>query len=136
MQGIEAITANNGWWMALTGACIVITGLATLSFIISQLHKIIAMLEGKEEPAEKDQDDGVPAADLTAAERDILNDMAAAARIYKPITAGLGERFSLSGLYQAFDKENLPHPHITVRELRTAGYLAPAGEGLFKWTKV
>lgn len=136
MQGIAAITANNGWWMALTGACIVMTGLATLSFIISQLHKFIEMLEKKKEPAEKDQSEEVPATDLTAAEGDILNDMAAAARIYKPLTANLGEKFSLAELYKAFDKENLPHPHITVRELRNDGYISSAGEGLFKWTKL
>jgi len=136
VQGLAAITANNGWWMALTGACIVMTGLATLSFIISQLHKIIEMLEKKKKPAEEDQNDGVPVTDLAAAEGDILNDMAAAARIYRPLTADLGEQFSVAGLYKAFDQENLPHPHITVRELRNAGFLASAGEGLFKWTKV
>ena len=136
MQGLAAITANNGWWMAVTGACIVMTGLATLSFIISQLHKIIELIEKKGKKEVDARKNAVSTADLNAAEVDILNDIAAAARIYKPLTAELGETFSLAGLYDAFEKANLPHPHITVRELRDAGYLAPAGEGLFSWNNV
>ena len=136
MQGLAAINAANGWAMALTGACIVMTGLAALSFIISQLHKIIELVEKKSQKSENDESDAAPVTDLNAAEADILNDIAAAARIYKPLTTDLGEAFSLAGLYKAFEKANIPHPHITVRELRIAGYLAPAGEGLFTWNNV
>jgi hypothetical protein len=135
--GIDAITANNGWAMALTGACIVMTGLALLSFVISQLHKIIALTEGKgkkhpisvPEPAP-------PAMDLSASEIDILEDLPAAARIYSPLTLDLGEEFPLAALYRIFEKENLPHPHITITALRCAGYLVPAGEGNFSWKDI
>lgn len=133
MQGFAAITANNGWAMAAVGASIVLIGLATLSFIISQLHRIVALLEKKEKAADTDKGNDIPAADLAAAEADILSDLAAAARIYKPLTAELGERFTLAKLYEAFATANVPHPHITVRELRDAGYLASAGDGFFTW---
>ncbi|WP_300459313.1 OadG family protein [Desulfobacula sp.] len=47
MYGLEAINAYNGWAMAITGPLIVISGLAILSIIISQLHKIIAIFDKK-----------------------------------------------------------------------------------------
>jgi hypothetical protein len=135
--GIDAITANNGWAMAFTGACIVMTGLALLSFVISQLHKIIALTEGKEkrhsvpepEPAE-------PAVDLSAAEIDLIDDVPAAARFYSSLTSDLGEVFSLTALYRISQNENLPHPHITIMALRGAGYLVPVGEGNFTWKNI
>lgn len=136
VQGLAAITANNGWAMALTGATIVITGLSLLSFIISQLHKIVEALEKKEKKEETDKGADAPAAKPSVAESDILGDLAAAARIYRALTTNLGESFTLANLYEAFAKENLPHPHITVRELRDAGYLTPAGEGTFSWNNV
>ena len=133
MQGLAAITANNGWAMAVVGACIVMSGLAVLSFIISQLHKIVNLLVKKNkvivvapepEPTEK-----------AVAPSDILSDLEAAARIFKPMTSGLGENFTLLSLYQLLDAEKHPHPHITVRELRGAGYLVPAGKVLFRGVK-
>lgn len=134
MLGIDAITANNGWAMAFTGACIVMTGLALLAFVISQLHKIIALTEGKgKKHSIPDPEPAPPAVDLSAADIDILNDLPAAARIYSPLTRDLGEEFPLTALYKIFQKENLPHPHITIMALRDAGYLEPVGEGNFSW---
>ena len=137
MLGIAAITANNGWAMAFTGACIVMAGLAVLAFVISQLHKIIALVEGKEKKpaapkpqAEKAQEE------LPDAEIDILSDLPAAARIFSPLTLDLGESFPLVALYRIFEKENLPHPHITITALRHAGFLTPVGEGNFSWKNV
>lgn len=136
MQGLAAITANNGWAMAAAGASIVLVGLTVLSLVISQLHKIIALLEKRKKPIDQDIRPSVPSTDLAAAEADILNDLAAAARVYKPLTIGIGESFSLTQLYEAFADANVPHPHITVRELRGAGYLTPVGEGDFSWKNV
>ena len=138
MLGIDAITANNGWAMAFTGACIVMAGLALLAFVISQLHKIIALTEGKEKKyaAAAPEQATAPAVDLSAAEIDILDDLPAAARIYSPLTQDIGEVFPLAALYRIFQKENLPHPHITIMALRGAGYLVPVGEGNFSWKNV
>ena len=56
MYGLEAISAQNGWAMAIAGALIVMAGLTVLSFVISQLHKIAALLEkGVEKRSEKKQ---------------------------------------------------------------------------------
>lgn len=115
--------------MAITGALIVMCGLAGLSFLISQLHKIIALFE-KRHPK------SVPEEKIEPAENTglfILDDLAATARIYQGISAQLGPKFDLVKLYQLFNLEALPHPHLTIRSLRDAGFLAPAGDGLFYW---
>ena len=49
MLGLEAISAHNGWAMAITGTIIVMCGLSALAFIISQLHKIIALFEKRKD---------------------------------------------------------------------------------------
>lgn len=140
VQGFAAISAQNGWAMALAGACIVMTGLSLLAFIISQLHKIVQLVEKKAKKAEKTEkptpEKAVSKTEFISVEENILNDLAAAAKIYMPLTAGLGETFELSMLYKVFETENLPHPHITIRALREAGYLAPAGEGSFSWKNI
>lgn len=137
MQGLAAISAQNGWAMAVAGACIVMTGLAVLAFIISQLHKIVNLIEKKtEETEEPAPEKAVPKTESAIVAENILDDLAATAKICKPLTAGLGEAFELTQLYQVFEKENLPHPHITIRALRAAGYLAPAGEGSFSWKNI
>lgn len=123
--------------MALAGACIVMVGLTVLVFIISQLHKIIAVIEKKPEPT----NNATPSEAMTEAtsveeESDVLTDLAATARIYKPLTAGLGDTFALTKLYHILEQENLPHPHLTIRALREAGYLASAGEGNFAWKNI
>jgi Oxaloacetate decarboxylase, gamma chain len=135
--GIAAITANNGWSMAFTGACIVMIGLAALAFVISQLHRIIALMEGVERKTSTPQTEvKSSASNLLAADIDILNDLPAAARIYGTLTQEMGDTFPLVALYRILEKENLPHPHITITALRDVGFLVPVGEGKFSWANV
>jgi hypothetical protein len=127
---LDLISANNGWAMAATGAIIVMLGLATLSVIISQLHKIVALFEPK--PAEPQAPPKTPT--KAAAEENLLSDTAAAAKFYKAISEPLGDSFPLSQLYALCQKENLPHVHITVRSLRSDGFLTPTGnDDLYGW---
>ena len=86
MLGLEAISAHNGWAMAITGTIIVMGGLSILAFIISQLHKIIGLFEKRK----KAPPHFVP----PAADIDVLNDLEAAARMYRPLTADLGDVFT------------------------------------------
>ena len=126
MLGLQAISAHNGWAMAITGTIIVMGGLSILALIISQLHKIIDFFTNKkQDPPHFVQ----PPEDI-----DVLNDPEAAARMYKPLTADLGDSF-LADLYRVFEKKNLPHPHLTISALRDAGHLLPLGNGLFSWKK-
>ena len=137
MQGIAAISANNGWAMALAGACIVMSGLAILSFVISQLHKIIAIFEKKEKQVPASKSESAPhRTELPTAEFDVLNDLPSTARIYRTLTIDLGDCFWLPTLHRIFVKENLPHPHLTITALRDAGFLVPTGDGNFCWKNV
>jgi hypothetical protein len=121
--------------MAITGAIIVISGLAILSFIISQLHKFIALFEKKPQKETAVREKPAPTFAQRSAEIDILNDLDAAARIYQSLTEDEPEDFQISKLYALCQKEQLPHPHLTIRALRDAGYLLPAEEGAFHWKK-
>jgi Na+-transporting methylmalonyl-CoA/oxaloacetate decarboxylase gamma subunit len=67
--GIENITSNNGWAMAAVGATIVFLGLVVLSFVISQIHKVLKLWEDREKyldrfkkkaPAAGEEDTDVP----------------------------------------------------------------------------
>ncbi|MGD8845036.1 MAG: OadG family protein [Desulfobacteraceae bacterium] len=138
VQGLAAITAQNGWAMAATGACIVIAGLSVLSFIISQLHRIIAFFEKSEKPvpAPAPEPKKPQAKVIEIGELDAFSDLQATARHLLTITEPFGETFKLADLYKVMDSANLAHPHITVRELKSAGYLAPADEGTFSWKNV
>jgi hypothetical protein len=127
MFGLQAISAHNGWAMAVTGAIIVMCGLSALAFIISQLHKVIGLFEEKKKASHHVAE---PLEDI-----DILNNLEAAARMYQPLTAGLGDSFQLADVYRVLEEENLPHPHLTIQSLRAAEYLQPTGDGLFSWKK-
>ena len=131
---IARITANNGWAMAVTGAILVMLGLSTLSLIISQLHKIIGFFEKQVDPAD------VPPESMStqavATDVNHLTDPEAAAHLYKALTADLGETFDLVTLYDLAQKDQLPHPHLTLRTLRESGLLIPAGDGKFSWRAV
>ena len=56
MYGFDNITANNGWAMAVVGASIVFAGLVVLSFVISQIHKILELWEKREVPPAQPQE--------------------------------------------------------------------------------
>jgi hypothetical protein len=137
VQGFAAISAQNGWAMAATGAAIVIIGLAILSLIISQLHKILGFFE-KGETAEPVTDEPTSAAPpaVEIGSIDPLTDLVATARQYRFLTAQLGDSFGLAQLYHALETANAPHPHITVRELKASGFLISTDKGQFSWHNV
>ena len=130
-MGFHLIAANNGWAMALTGAIIVMLGLAGLALIISQLHRVLALFETKKPPHGKQ-----PAQDSSTGANialDWLGDPEAAARLCQVFTTHLGAAFKLTVLYKELERMDCPHPHLTIRSLRENGLLVPSGEGLFGW---
>lgn len=131
MFGLEAIAHNNGWTIALTGACIVFAGLSALSFVISQLHKLVALLDRPPKAA----------AEVVVAEKpevkarpDCPSDIQLAVTIYQPLISELDPEFELAELYTLARKYHLPHPHLSIRCLRDAGKLEPLGDGVFRFS--
>ena len=137
MFGFDAIEAHNGWAMALAGALIVMAGLTVLSFVISQLHRIVDLLEYRRRKHEQTQDDvqtgtGVDAQPVIIPQPSV-EDILESASAYQPLVDRLGPSFQLSELYAVSTKHGLPHPHLTIKSLREAGILIPRGNGEFSW---
>ena len=134
VYGLEAIQTHNGWAMAITGAVIVVTGLSILSFIISQLHRIIALIDGRSNRKSKQKTDKGP---VLSPESELqlppLSDLNETMKRFQPLTQEIGNPFDLTSLFQVFVQNDDPHPHLTIRTLREHGYLIPDGNGLFSW---
>jgi len=134
LYGLEAIQAHNGWAMAITGAVIVMIGLSILSFIISQLHRIISLVDGRSNRKLKKKTDNdlvlIPEPKLQLSP---LSDLGETMKRFQPLTKEIGTPFDLTALFQVFVQQNDPHPHLTIRSLREQGYLIPDGNSLFSW---
>jgi hypothetical protein len=132
LHGIEAINAHNGWSMALVGATIVFTGLVVLSLAISQLKKLIELLENWNKRSDKN---GVPDESVKTKEIELPHhwpeDILEAAALYGPLFEKLGDSFQLIDLYKLSEKHDYPHPHLTIKRLREAQILIPVGDGNF-----
>ncbi|WP_028584507.1 OadG family protein [Desulfogranum mediterraneum] len=118
--------------MAIVGATIVLSGLTILSLIISQLHKIVGLLEKKatvsvEVPQEAE---GNPKPSVAA--DNCPSNIAVTIEIYQPLVEELEEQFQLADLYELAEKYHLPHPHLSIRCLREAGKLESLGDGYFR----
>ena len=133
MYGLDAISATNGWSMAIAGALIVMSGLSVLSCVISQLHKIAALLEkGLDKKKGKAP---IPVTELPPASNtktpsfnleDARNSLA-------PLAEELGEEFDLKVLYEIATANDLPHIHLSIRSLRESGVIVPSAEGRYRW---
>jgi hypothetical protein len=134
LYGLEAIQAYNGWAMAITGAVIVMIGLSILSFIISQLHRIVNLVDGRTNRKLKKKTDKVPALiPESKLQLPPLSDLSETMKRFQPLTQELGTPFDLTALFQVFVQQDDPHPHLTIRSLREQGFLIPDGNGLFTW---
>ena len=134
MYGFHVITTHNGWAMALAGTLIVMSGLSALTFIISQLHKVLALLENWKKTSDIDDTSAAApeSAPVLTADHDLSN-LDGSYACYFDETAHLGNAFTLQDLFLVFKDCDYPHPHLTIRSLREEGFLIPAGEGMFSW---
>lgn len=139
MYGFENITANNGWGMAAVGASTVFLGLVVLTFVISQIHKILRLWEERGKYLERYRKQ-VPANDEEKTKPPVykisrLPEVTEIASIYRPLVEQLEERFELSQLHEISKKMNLPHPHLSIKYLMDADILIAQGDGTFSWNK-
>ena len=131
MYGLAAIQQANGWVMAGAGACIVLIGLALLSFLISLIPHFIGLFEKKiHPPTETSEADLRPP--IIVPEQ-LPDDIQAAATIYIALTEDMGENFTLVDLHRKSREVGLPHPHLSINRFREAGILISVGEGSFSW---
>ncbi len=136
MYGFQAIAANDGWAMSLMGVCIVFSGLVLLSLAISQIHKVFTIFDKRK--AKKDAAMKMTAAKETKADirlpyLNLPKDIAKATSLFAPLIKSKDKPFLLADLLKAAEKEDFPHPHLTINYLRDANLLVPAGDGFFVW---
>lgn len=139
MFGIENITNNNGWAMAAVGATIVFSGLVVLSFVISQIHKILNLWDEREKFIERFKKKA-PAAVEEKADAPVYSERHLPAvdelvSIYQPLVDQLEEPFKLSQLFEIANKNDVPHPHLSIQRLQEADLLVAQGDGTFSWKK-
>ncbi len=145
MYGIEAINAANGWNLSALGILVVFSSLIILSVIISQLHRILAVWDKKEDllPGAMTLDGSQikenEKAPSSGREKTIphphvcpgdINEIAA---IWAPLVEQLDDPFLLADLYKLAVKNGFPHPHMTIQRLRQENILVPAGNRMFRF---
>jgi hypothetical protein len=137
--GLENITNNNGWAIAAAGASIVFSGLVVLSFVISQIHRLLQIWEDrqrvisrfKQQPAAVEPQETV---EMKYAEQR-LPSVEKLVEAYKPLIEELEEPFKLSQVFEIANKNDMPHPHLSIQRLQEAGILAAQGDGTFTWNE-
>jgi hypothetical protein len=138
--GFDNIAANNGWAMAAVGATIVFSGLVVLSFVISQIHKLLELMEKREAPPEQPEAAQpavkAPKVAAPAIKTACLPSADDLIPIYRPLVEQLDDPFELSQLYQISQKMDLAHPHLSIRQLWEANVLISQGDGTFTWNKL
>ena len=131
MFGIDNITNSNGWAMAVVGATTVFLGLAVLSLVISQIHKILELWENRKKkqaaPVEAIKDTG------PAFQEQRLPTVSELSSIYRPLVEQLQQPFELTQLFEKTKEMNLPHAHLSIKSLREANILVARGDGTFTW---
>ncbi len=133
MFSIENITSNNGWAMAVVGATTVFLGLAILSFVISQIHKILKLWENRNQ---KQASPAEPPEDKAPAFREQrLPTAQELCSIYRPLVEQLKEPFQLIQLFEKTKEMDLPHAHLSIKCLQEADILVAQGDGTFIWNK-
>ena len=140
MFGIENITANNGWAMAVVGATIVFIGLVVLSFVISQIHRILEIWEQRDkhkarESKRPDQTAEAQKSETTARMERHIPSVKDLSSIYRPLVEQLKEPFQIVQLFEISKKMDLPHPYLSIKSLQEAGILVAQGDGTFTWDK-
>ncbi len=128
MFGFDNITANDGWAMAAVGASIVFLGLVVLSFVISQIHKILKLLEKREDAAQAQPELDkstveTPKIQAPAVKSQRIPTVTELIPIYRPLVQQLKEPFELSQLYEISYKMDLAHPHLSIKQLWQANVL-------------
>ncbi len=133
MFGIDNITNTNGWAMAVVGASTVFVGLAVLSFVISQVHKLLEAWDNRKK--DKAVAAKAPKEEAPAPREQHLPTVSELCSIYRPLVEQLQEPFLLTQLFEKTKEMDLPHPHLSLKCLQEANVLVAQGDGTFTWNQ-
>ena len=123
--------------MAVVGAMIVFLGLVVLSYVISQIHKILKLWDEREKYLDRFKKkipaDEIEEFDLPVYKTRRLPTVAELAKTYRPLVEKLEEPFELPQLFEIANNMDLPHPHLSMQRLQEADILVAQGDGTFTW---
>ncbi len=141
MYGLEAINANNGWAISVVGVTIVFSGLVMLSFVISQLHKVLALWEDpskikalfkakqkKASPKELPEKQIADLAVFTESQKEVAKQFALLVRTME-------NHFSLPRLLHLAQISGLKDPCSNLNNFLKTKIIIPDGSGFFTWDK-
>ena len=141
MYGLDAINANNGWAISVVGVTIVFSGLVMLSFVISQLHKVLAVWENpskikalfkakqpEELPEKLKEKQIADQAVFTESQKEVAKQFALLVRTMK-------DPFSLPRLLHLAQISGLKDPCSNLNNLLKTKIIIPDGSGFFIWDK-
>ena len=135
MKGFEAIAFFNGWRIAGIGVFIVFTALVTLSFVLSQLHKLLIVWENKDEYIKNSMQ--LFAKKKKVAEHPkirVSRNFKESVRQFNLLIKSLKDPFfSLPRLILLAKKVDISRPHPTVNDLLEAKLIVPDGKGYYYW---
>ena len=125
--------------MAAVGALIVFLGLVVLSFAISQIHKILKLWDEREKFIERFKKKA-PAGFAEKVDTPVYSErhlpsVDELTSAYKPLVDQLKEPFKLSQIFEIANKNDFPHPHLSIQRLQEANMLVTQGDGTFIWNK-
>ena len=135
MKGFEAIAFFNGWRIAAAGVFIVFTALVTLSFVISQLHKLLTAWEKKDEYIKNamqlfDKQKKVAVHPKIRVSKNFNE----SARQFNLLIKSLKDPFfSLPRLIMLAKKVDISRPHATVNDLIQSKLIVPDDKGYYYW---
>lgn len=141
MYGLDAINAHNGWGISVVGITIVFSGLVSLSLVISQLHKVLALWEDpskikalfkakeKKDRSQDDHNKQTPAPEVFTESRK------EAAKQFALLARTMEDHFSLPRLLYLARISDLQDPYSTLNLLLKADIIVPDGSGFFTWDK-
>jgi hypothetical protein len=139
VYSIDNITAANGWAMAAVGASIVFLGLVVLSFVISQIHKVLQFWEERNtywaRAKKRTPSPETPERDTPSYKEQRLPEVSELADTYGPLVEEIGDAFELTQVFEIAKENDFPHPHLSINRLREAGILVAQEDGTFTWKK-
>lgn len=142
MYGLEAINANNGWAISVVGVTIVFSGLVTLSLVISQLYRVLALWENpskiktlfkakqpKNQSEEFQEKEIIDQAVFTGSQKE------GAKQFNLLLIKTMEDHFSLPRLLHLAQISDLKNSHSNLNNLLKTNIIIPDGSGFFTWEK-
>jgi predicted AAA+ superfamily ATPase len=129
LYGLKAIAECNGWIISALGIIIVFSGLVFLSFLVSQLHKILNIWDNREAYTKSLFKKFKKAEHKIA----ISENLKETKRIMKLLTNIIGEPFSMPKLIKMAKNCGISKPYSAANSLLEADIIISDNKGYFIW---